>query len=442
MAALVFLVIAAVLVAACTPQAEPTSVEQAPDSPTAMAAATATMAEESAATPTTEMPVTGDEATATTEVTPTTEAAGSGAAPEGALTFTLTPGQSKARYRVREQLVNVSLPNDAIGETDQISGSITVNSDGTIDPASSQFVVDLSTLKSDQDRRDNFLRQNVLQTDQYATATFVPKSASGLTWPLAESGEVQFQLVGDLTIRDVNKEVTWDVTGNINGTQGSGLAKTAFTFADFNLEQPRVPVVLSIEDNIVLEVEGAIQLGKGAQGASQTTPAGQQVAAASDCTAPAALTPAMTEGPYYKTGAPERTSLLEDGAGGTRLALTGYVLNSGCQPISNALLDFWQADAQGQYDNAGYGMRGQQHAGLDGRYQLETVVPGEYPGRTPHIHVKIQAPGGPVLTTQVFFPGAAGNQTDQIFDQNLLVNVLSSSADGIQAGYNFVVSAQ
>jgi len=152
------------------------------------------------------------------------------------------------------------------------------------------------------------------------------------------------------------------------------------------------------------------------------------------------LTPALTEGPYFKAGSPERTSLLESGMAGTRLVLTGYVLTADCQPVAHALIEFWQADAGGQYDNSGYTLRGQQYTDAAGRYQLETVVPGEYPGRTEHIHVKVQAPNGPVLTTQLFFPGVARNSSDGIFDASLVLPV-QDTGSGLTATFNFVVRA-
>ena len=91
---------------------------------------------------------------------------------------------------------------------------------------------------------------------------------------------------------------------------------------------------------------------------------------------------------------------------GERLIVTGYVLDQDCKPVAGALLDFWQADGEGVYDNEGYRLRGRQYTDAEGRYRLETVIPGEYPGRTEHIHVKAQAPGGRVLTTQLYFPAS------------------------------------
>jgi protocatechuate 3,4-dioxygenase beta subunit len=152
------------------------------------------------------------------------------------------------------------------------------------------------------------------------------------------------------------------------------------------------------------------------------------------------LTPAQTEGPYYTPNSPEKTSLLEAGMGGTPVTVTGYVVTTDCQPVANALLDFWQADDQGAYDNAGYRLRGHLFTDETGRYTLETIVPGEYPGRPPHIHVKVQAPNGPILTSQIYFPGMAGNASDSIFDPALLADV-QDTAGGKVATFNVVLSA-
>jgi protocatechuate 3,4-dioxygenase beta subunit len=156
------------------------------------------------------------------------------------------------------------------------------------------------------------------------------------------------------------------------------------------------------------------------------------------------ITPSAAEGPYYKVGSPQRTSLIESGVQGTRLSLSGYVYDKNCQPIAGAWVDFWQTDANGVYDNSGYRMRGHQYADQQGRYRLETVVPGEYPGRTPHIHVKVKAPNGPVLTSQLYIPGAPGNNSDSIFNEALVMSV-QDTPSGKVATFDFVlnvVSAQ
>ena len=164
-------------------------------------------------------------------------------------------------------------------------------------------------------------------------------------------------------------------------------------------------------------------------------------AQATNCSSPVSLTPSVTEGPFYKAGSPERSSLLETGMQGTQLTLSGYVVTTDCQPLSNVLLDFWQADSQGQYDNAGYLLRGHLFTDAMGHYQLVTIIPGLYPGRTEHIHVKVQAPNGPIMTTQLFFPSVAFNHSDPIFDPRLLLPTQSGD-NGVTATFNFVISTK
>ncbi|MBX3049261.1 MAG: hypothetical protein KIT46_03040 [Anaerolineales bacterium] len=147
---------------------------------------------------------------------------------------------------------------------------------------------------------------------------------------------------------------------------------------------------------------------------------------------------AQTEGPYFTPNSPERSSLLEDGMRGVYMLVSGQVLDTNCQPIPGALLDFWHADAEGVYDNTGYRLRGHQFADAQGRYQLETIMPGLYPGRTRHFHVKVQRPNGAVLTTQLYFPDEAGNATDGIFDSRLLMSMLSAQ-NGVHGEFDFVL---
>ena len=170
-------------------------------------------------------------------------------------------------------------------------------------------------------------------------------------------------------------------------------------------------------------------------------PAGAASAAAPPATAgcTGTLTPSLTEGPFYKAGSPERTNLLTAGMNGTPVTITGTVYGTNCQPVAHAWLDFWQANAAGAYDNAGYTLRGHQYTDAAGRYTLVTVVPGEYPGRTIHIHVKLQAPQGPVVTTQLFFPGVARNASDGIFNPALVLAV-QDTPTGKTASLNFVLN--
>jgi protocatechuate 3,4-dioxygenase beta subunit len=178
---------------------------------------------------------------------------------------------------------------------------------------------------------------------------------------------------------------------------------------------------------------GTQALGATASPASPTLPA--TPACGDDDDVP---TPAQTEGPYFKPSSPLRASLVQPGMAGTRLTLSGQVFSTSCQAISGALLDFWQADDSGAYDNAGFRLRGHQFTDASGRFALETIVPGLYPGRTRHLHVKVQRSGGQILTTQLYFPGEPRNGSDGIFSSALLMTV-SDAGSAKQATFDFVL---
>jgi protocatechuate 3,4-dioxygenase beta subunit len=147
----------------------------------------------------------------------------------------------------------------------------------------------------------------------------------------------------------------------------------------------------------------------------------------------------QTEGPYFKPQSPQRADLLEPGIEGQAVTLTGLVLDTACRPIGGALIDVWQADAAGRYDNTGFRLRGHMFSDAQGRFTLNTIVPGAYPGRTRHLHLRLQPPGGRVLTTQLYFPGDPGNPRDGLFDAAL---VMTMKGDGPprEAGFGFVLA--
>ena len=149
------------------------------------------------------------------------------------------------------------------------------------------------------------------------------------------------------------------------------------------------------------------------------------------------VTPRQTEGPFYTPNTPKRISLVEPGSKAPRLVVAGAVLSADCKPVANALLDFWHSDERGEYDNRGFRYRGHQFADAQGRYRLETIVPAEYPGRTRHIHVKVQAPGGRILTTQLYFAGDPGNRRDGLYRPELEMK----KGKGEETSFDFVVPA-
>jgi protocatechuate 3,4-dioxygenase beta subunit len=149
-------------------------------------------------------------------------------------------------------------------------------------------------------------------------------------------------------------------------------------------------------------------------------------------------TPPQTAGPFYKPSSPNRGSLLEPGMKGTRILLQGHVRSTRCKPVSGALVDLWQADADGVYDNSGYRLRGHQYADKSGRYSFETIVPGLYPGRTRHFHVRVQAPDRGILTTQLYFPGEPQNRRDRIFHEKLLLAIAQNGGERL-ATFDFAL---
>lgn len=200
--------------------------------------------------------------------TPAVEAAAPAVAPDsaaaGPVVLELDPERSVARYRVREQLVNLDLPNDAVGETSDVAGRIALDGGGNVVPESSSITVEVAGLRSDRDRRDGYIRGRLLRVEEYPTVELRPTAIRGLPFPLPRSGTRTFQLVGDLTVLDVTRPTTWDVTATFGEDGAEGSAVTRFSFDDFQLTQPRVPVVLSVADTIALELDFAVVPAGGA----------------------------------------------------------------------------------------------------------------------------------------------------------------------------------
>ena len=146
----------------------------------------------------------------------------------------------------------------------------------------------------------------------------------------------------------------------------------------------------------------------------------------------------QTEGPYFKPSSPERSVLLEPGASGRPVELSGFVLTRGCRPVARALVDLWHADDKGEYDNSGFRYRGHQFTDAGGRFVFRTVFPALYPGRTRHYHVKVQAAGGRILTTQLYFPNEPQNRRDGLYRRELLMR-MAPAGDGLAARFDFVL---
>ena len=216
-------------------------------------AAPAALATSAPASAPTSAPVSPTSAPAQTAA-PTTATAP--AAPAGsAVTFRVNSGASKATFRVREQLAGRQLPNDAVGTTSDVTGQLALRPDGGVVQDASKITVNLRTLATDNRMRDNFIKDNTLQVNRFPNAEFVPTKAEGIPSPLPATGEATLKLTGLMTVKGVQKEVTWDVTAKRNAGELQGTATTAVKFGDFGMTPPRVASVLSITDEIRLELE-------------------------------------------------------------------------------------------------------------------------------------------------------------------------------------------
>jgi protocatechuate 3,4-dioxygenase beta subunit len=146
----------------------------------------------------------------------------------------------------------------------------------------------------------------------------------------------------------------------------------------------------------------------------------------------------QTDGPFFKPSSPPRADLLEPGLAGRPLEVSGFVVSRACKPVAGALIDVWQADDAGRYDNQGFRLRGHLFADAAGRYTLRTILPGAYEGRTRHIHVKVQAPGRPLLTTQLYFPDEPRNRRDGLYRRELTMRVAHAD-DRMLGRFDFVL---
>jgi polyisoprenoid-binding protein YceI len=161
-----------------------------------------------------------------------------------------------ARYKVQEQLAGVNFPSQAVGTTQAVTGTIVVNPDGSLAP-DSKISVDLAKLESDQSMRDGYVRGRVLETDKFPTLQFVPKRAVGLTvpFPSGMGAQAGFQLIGDMTVHGVTKEVTWNVVATFANDAVNGRATLTTDFATFGMTKPSLARLLSVDDKIELEIE-------------------------------------------------------------------------------------------------------------------------------------------------------------------------------------------
>ncbi len=123
-------------------------------------------------------------------------------------------------------------------------------------------------------------------------------------------------------------------------------------------------------------------------------------------------TPSNTLGPFYKEGAPTRERLIEPNEAGVPLLVAGRVFNTEGEPLTNAVIEVFHSDNDGNYDQEGFRHRARVPVRAQGDYWYETIIPGQYGGRAQHVHYVITAPGHKQLVTQLYF------ETDPKFGGN------------------------
>jgi hypothetical protein len=307
------------------------------------------------------------------EISPSPGASAS-AVVTGGTVFSVARGDGVATVRIREQLVGWTVPDDAILTSDDVSGTFGLLDDGTFDPASS-LTISLTTIKSDDPIRADAARET-MNAGLHPLVEFRPLRTSGLPTPLPATGRWDFRMTGSLRVNGISRDLDWEASTERVGGEIKATARTSFRFGDFAMDVPRRGPVLSIVDEIRLQVDATAREGGTASATCTVTP--QEVAA------------------NYQPNAPVRSTI---GAGG--YTFTGVVRSSdGCRPIGAARVELWHANPSGEYDDV---HRATVITDADGRYRLSTLFPAAYGGGRSHIHIRITAAGHRELVS-VFFP--------------------------------------
>lgn len=180
-----------------------------------------------------------------TTATPSSSGSPATAADLEGVTYVVVPDESTVQYTVREKLASFATESDAQGATSNVTGEV------HLDGQQSTFTFDASTFTSDQDRRDNYIRDRIFNTDP--TVTFVVDDLSGLPESYPSGETVTLDVTGTATIRGVSQPLTFSVEGRFDGDELQLLGNTSFTWADFNIEPPNTPLV-TVTDTVNIEV--------------------------------------------------------------------------------------------------------------------------------------------------------------------------------------------
>ena len=179
-------------------------------------------------------------------------------------TYAIVPEESTASYIVDEEFFQDALAKygintglvDTIGSTQEIDGQLQLDLENLASPlGTNRFEVNLASLTSDQSLRDRWIRQNGPEFNQYPLAEFTATGVEGAPNSYTEGDEVQFKLVGDLTIREITQPVTFEVTASLEGDTITGVATAQLLLTDFGIDPPNFANTLAVEDKFEVKVE-------------------------------------------------------------------------------------------------------------------------------------------------------------------------------------------
>ena len=167
--------------------------------------------------------------------------------------FNISQADSQVRFTISEELRGQ--PKEVIGATNQISGEIAVDFNDLSSAQVGDILVNARTLVTDSSQRNQTIRNRILNTDNYEFIHFKPVEIIGLEGSAAPGESFFFQIVGELTIRDVTKEVIFDVAVEVTSdSKIMGSARTTIQRGDYNLVIPSVPFVANVGEDVTLEI--------------------------------------------------------------------------------------------------------------------------------------------------------------------------------------------
>ncbi len=185
-----------------------------------------------------------------------TTATGTSTSATSPQTFQIVPSQTTASYSVDENLIFQNKPhNDAIGTTHSVQGNFQIQTGASPLVAAMNVKVDLSTLQTDSQMRDNYVRQHALETATYPDATFVSISTQGLPTSYNDGQSVHFQLTGNLTMHGKTNKEVFDVQGEVIGKTVTGTATSTIYMTDFGIQPPNLANIAISQNKVLVTIK-------------------------------------------------------------------------------------------------------------------------------------------------------------------------------------------